>query len=108
MRNIKTLTLYFPHGASIKECESIVQYAENEIMAGVSEGGMATINKYGIYVEDVKFSEDSMMYVFGHNRLQDNSQEKCPLCHSTNFAIVRDMTSRRTCSTCNTEWKCPK
>jgi len=104
MKNIKQLTLIFTHGASIKECESIVLFAENEIMAGVSEGGMTPINKYGTYADDVKFSEDSMMYVFGHKRLQ----EKCPLCYSTNFAIDRDMTSRRTCSTCNTEWECPK
>ena len=34
-------------------------------------------------------------------------KEKCKKCGSTDFAIVRDMTSRRKCK-CGHEWDCPK
>ncbi len=107
MRKIIQLSLSFPHGASIKECESIVRFAENEIMAGVSEGGMQTTNKYGLNVDDVTFSEDMMHYVFGHNRLQEEKKERCSKCGAHDFAIVRDMTSRRKCK-CGNSWECPK
>lgn len=68
MKKIKQLTLTFPHGANIKDCEQIVMNAEKIINAGISEGGMSTTNKYGLNVDDVTFSEDCMHYVFGHDR----------------------------------------
>ena len=70
MRKITTLTLSFPHGANISECDAIAQFAQDQVMAGVSEGGMATTNKYGMYVDNMTFSEDHMHYVYGHNRNQ--------------------------------------
>jgi len=107
MRKIKQLTLSFPHGASIRECQSIVVYAENEIMAGVSEGGMQITNKYGLNVDNVTFSEDMMHFIFGHNRLQEQRKERCDNCGSYDFSVVRDMTSRRICK-CGASWECPK
>lgn len=68
MRQIKTLQLSFPHGASIKECDEIAQRVQKIVCAGVSEGGFATTNKYGIYVDNMTFSEDTMHYVYGHDR----------------------------------------
>ena len=71
VRKIQFLNLYFPHGASVSECDEIARKAEDIVMAGVSEGGMTPTNKYGINVDDVTFSEESMSYTFGHNRLQE-------------------------------------
>lgn len=102
MKKIKQLTLSFPHGVSVKDCEYIAQKVESIVKAGVSEGGFATTNHYGINVEDVTFSDDCMHYVYGHKR----SEERCAVCGSTSFAIVRDMTSRRTCK-CGHSWECP-
>lgn len=106
MRKIVQLILSFPHGASVKDCESIVMFAQTKVSAGVSEGGMQTTNKYGLNVDDVTFSEDCMHYVFGHARKE--VIEKCGNCGSVDFHIVRDMTSRRTCSKCSHTWECPK
>jgi len=78
MRKIHTLTLSFPHGASISECDAIAQFAQGQVMAGVSEGGMATTNKYGMYVDDMKFSENEMHYVYGYNRNQSGPIEGHP------------------------------
>lgn len=74
-RKIQFLSLYFPHGASVDECQDIAKKVQDIVMAGVSEGGMTPTNKYGMNVDDVTFSEDSMSYVFGHNR---NQEGKCP------------------------------
>ena len=106
MSQIKQLTLSFPHGASVKDCEAIVQAAQKITTTGVSEGGFATTNHYGMNVDDVTFSEDCMHYVFGHKRSQE--PEKCPLCHSSKYSILRDMTSKRKCSICDTSWECPE
>ena len=101
MSEIKQLNLCFPHGTTIYKCEEIVRLAEKIVSAGVSEGGFATTNHYGINVEDVTFSDDCMHYVFGHDR---SNKEKCHQCGSTDFAIARDMTSKRTCTVCSTSW----
>lgn len=106
MNKIVQLTLSFPHGTSVKDCEAIVMFAETKVKAGVSEGGMQTTNKYGLNVDDVTFSEDCMHYVFGHARKE--KIEKCGNCGSVDFHIIRDMTSRRTCSKCSHSWECPK
>lgn len=71
MRKIKQLILYFPHGASVRECDEIAGKAQDEICAGISSGGFLPTNKYGTNVENVTFSEDTMMYEYGHNRLQE-------------------------------------
>lgn len=99
MKKITQLTLSFPHGASVSECDNIAQRVQKIVGAGVSEGGMATTNKYGMYVDEVTFSEDSMHYVFGHAR-----DEKCIKCGSTEFAVARDMIGTRHCS-CGFTWE---
>lgn len=68
MNKITSLTLYFPHGTSVFECQRIAQYAEKIVQAGVSEGGMTPTSKYGMYVDNIIFSEDSMSYIYGHDR----------------------------------------
>lgn len=67
-RRITTLTLSFPWGATVKECDTIAQKVQDVVMAGVSEGGFTPTTKYGINVEGCEFSEDSMLYIYGHNR----------------------------------------
>lgn len=69
-RRIQFLNLYFPWCATVDECQEIAKKVEDIIMAGVSEGGMTPTNKYGLNVDDVTFSEESMSYTFGHNRNQ--------------------------------------
>ena len=96
-----SLTLSFPHGASVKNCEDIVRFAENIVSAGVSEGGMQVTSKYGLNTDDVTFSENSMHYVFGHARKKPI--ETCERCGSSNFAIARDMKATRRCS-CGHSW----
>lgn len=71
---IKQLTLSFPHGASVKECDLIARKVQDIVHAGVSEGGFATTNHYGLNVDDVKFSDDSMHYVYGHSRNESNNK----------------------------------
>ena len=72
-REIQRLILDFPHGASLKECSEIVQKAQDILMAGVSEGGFMPTNKYGLNVDNVTFSDDTLIYVYGHNRLQSRA-----------------------------------
>lgn len=71
MKKIKTLTLHFPYGASVDECQHIAEKVQDVVMAGVSEGGMTPTTKYGINFEGCEFSEDSMLYIYGHNRNQE-------------------------------------
>lgn len=71
MSKIKCLLLEFPHGANIEECNKIAQFAQDQVMAGVSEGGMMPISKYGLNVESCEFSEDTMQFIYGHNRNQN-------------------------------------
>ncbi len=73
---ITRLILDFPHGASVKDCDFIAQKAQSVVMAGVSEGGFATTNKYGMYVDDMKFSEDTMHYTYGHSRDKETPSDK--------------------------------
>lgn len=66
-REIKELTLTFPHGVSLKVAEKIARDAQMFVQAGVSEGGMTLLG----YTPDgvgMIFSEDTMHYVYGHAR----------------------------------------
>lgn len=65
---INTLTLSFPNGATVQQCEKIASHAQKIVLAGISEGGMATTNKYGLNVDNVTFADDHMHYVYGYNR----------------------------------------
>lgn len=67
-KSVRFLNLYFPHGATVRQCGHIAQNAQRIVKAGVSEGGFIPTNKYGLNVDDVTFSEDSMSYTFGHDR----------------------------------------
>lgn len=70
---IKTLILNFPHGASVTECDLIARKTQSIVKANVSEGGFMPTNKYGIYVDDVTFSEDTMYYDYGYNKINTES-----------------------------------
>lgn len=63
-RPIQFLTLYFPHGATVGECDYIAKRVEHVVGARVSAGGMAPKNGF----ED--FSDDSMMYEYGHAKVR--------------------------------------
>jgi len=76
-KKITRLILDFPHGASAKECSDISYMAQSIVMASVSEGGFMPTNKYGLNVDDVTWSEDTMNYVFGYNRNQEG-KATCP------------------------------
>lgn len=72
-RNIHFLNLYFPLGATVAQCDEIAWRIQPIVGANVSEGGMTPTNRYGMYVDDVTFSEESMSYTFGYER-----KEKTP------------------------------
>lgn len=74
MSEIKALILTFPHGASQRDCDHIARMVQGIVKAGVSEGGMQCISKYGMYVDDMKFSEDTMEYTYGHKRGEDGTK----------------------------------
>lgn len=69
-RIIKSLTLSFPHGATIEQCSFIARKVEGVVGAGVSEGGMSA---FGMPFDndEWKFSEDEMTYVYGHKRREN-------------------------------------
>jgi len=46
--------------------------------------------------------------IFGKLFRSKEKIEKCGNCGSVDFHIIRDMTSRRTCSKCSHSWECPK
>lgn len=73
---ITRLILDFPHEATVRSCDKIAQLAQKIVESGVSEGGFAITNKYGIYVDDVTFSEDTMRYCYGHNRKKDRGENE--------------------------------
>ena len=58
MKPIKVLTLYFPHGATVRECEDIVQKAEEFVDARTDSGGFS---QKTIHMED-GWVDDSMVY----------------------------------------------
>jgi hypothetical protein len=63
---ITTLTLVFPHGATVKQAEQIAQFVENIVDAGISQGGM--VCESGFHTDNLKFSDTSMSYTYGWER----------------------------------------
>ena len=61
-KKIKILSLYFPNGASVDECQKIVQASEDIIDSRVDSGGFS---QKTIHSED-GWVDDSMVYSFGH------------------------------------------
>jgi hypothetical protein len=66
-REVKSLTLVFPNGSTVKLCDKITQYAEKITGFRVSEGGF-TVTRRSLTDDDMHFSEDEMTYVFGYEK----------------------------------------
>ena len=95
-REIHRLILVFPHKISVEVAQKISIEAQIFAQAEVSEGGFVQ--------EETIFSDDSMVFYYGHDK---SRKEKCKNCGSEEFSIVRDMTSRRVCR-CGYEWEYTK
>jgi hypothetical protein len=65
-REIKSLTLYFPHGVTAGECAEIARRAGNLVRARVSEGGYETEGCFGLHMDPIKFRKDAMTFTFGY------------------------------------------
>lgn len=68
-RKIKTLTLVFPHNATVAQCDTVAAYAQRIVGCGVSEGGFkVTRMPFAAGDERIEFADDEMQYVYGHAR----------------------------------------
>ena len=65
---IKILTLYFPNGASVKQCDTIARKSQGVVNSNVSSGGFC----HDKHME--KFSDDSMIYEYGYIKKKDNTK----------------------------------
>ena len=65
---INKMTLVFPHGATVEQCEMIAQRITGVVRAGISEGGYELVE--GSMWDDgpKKWSDDSLCFTYGHNR----------------------------------------
>lgn len=65
---VTKMTLIFPHGATVEQCEMIAQRITGVVRAGISEGGCELIE--GSMWDDgpKKWSDDSLVYIYGHPR----------------------------------------
>lgn len=70
MKEIEYLNLHFPHKITIDQAQKIAWLAEKYCDARVSEGGFMPTNKYGLNVDNVTFSEDTMLWVYGYAKKQ--------------------------------------
>jgi hypothetical protein len=71
---IKQLVLYFPHGTTVENCDFIARRVERIVEASVSEGGFMVTSKYGLNVDNVTFSEDTMMYQYGYDKSEKTNE----------------------------------
>jgi hypothetical protein len=72
-KDIFSLVLVFPHGATVNSIQRIAQMSESIVTAGISEGGYTPLSKYGVFDPECKYSDDSMQFIFGydHTHIQD-------------------------------------
>ena len=73
---IKTLTLIFPDGISMKDAQAVAIEAEKVTMMGVSQGGYKCLNPSNLYFEDgpVEWDESHAEFIHSYNR--SKTQEK--------------------------------
>ena len=74
-KKIKQLTLLFPHGATIKQCEEISRRSQGVVMAVISEGGFSVTSHYGLNAENITFADDSMSYIYGYDKSEGIQNE---------------------------------
>jgi hypothetical protein len=67
-KQITQIILHFPHGVPVKFATHVARFAEQVGPARVSEGGFMPTSKYGLNVDDCKFSEDTMLYTYGYEK----------------------------------------
>jgi len=60
-RNIKLMTLYFPNGATTKECDDIAYHGQKYSNSKISQGGLKPLDQ-----DFTEFSEEEMIYEFGY------------------------------------------
>lgn len=65
---INKITLILPHGVTTTQAQEIAQSATDIAKAGVSEGGFEQLEGNLMFDEKVTWSDDSMIFVYGHKR----------------------------------------
>lgn len=78
MGPIKKLTLVFPHGAALKEIETLVQSVSPIVGAGISRGGFEMLNGDMWSIDKIEWSTDSLCYVFDYDRRNGNKITNIP------------------------------